>query len=69
MLSDYWISGTQDSGTQDSISFPTGLWKITVLPLSYHYILEASELGSIDSNETILDGTVVKCGIFGEEWL
>ena len=34
---------------------------MTVLPLYYHRILEASKLESIDSNETILEGTPIKC--------
>ena len=38
------------------------------LPFYYHHILEASKLGCVDSNETILKGTASKCNIFGREW-
>ena len=59
----------QSGATKDSTPFPTGFWKITVLPLCYYLILEASKIGSIASNETMLEGTVIMCEIFGREML
>ena len=47
----------QYGGVQDSTFFTTVLWKIILLPLYYHYFLEASKLGSIDWNEAMLEGT------------
>ena len=43
--------------------------KLHVLPLYYHYILEANKLENIDPNETILEGTATMCNIFRKEWL
>ena len=37
----------------------------TLLPSSFR----GSKLRSIDSNETILDGTAIMCDLFGREWL
>ena len=42
---------------------------MTELPLYYHGTLESSKLGSLDSDETILESVAIKWDIFGREWL
>ena len=50
LASELKLQTRQSRGPQDFTSSSTGLWKITVLPLYSYHILEASKLGSIDSN-------------------
>ena len=56
---DFKLHRRQSGGAQNSTSFTTELWKITVLSL-YHHILEASKRRSVDSKETMLEGAAIK---------
>ena len=60
MLSNYW-----------TLDAHKAIWRcpiITVLAFYSHHILKSSKLGSIDSNETMLEGNVIKCDISAREW-